>query len=40
LGAWVFVGVSSEVVGKGVDSGGMAVGSGRMEVTGWRESRG
>nr|GEZ43925.1 hypothetical protein [Tanacetum cinerariifolium] len=37
LGAWVFVGVSSGVMGKGVDSGGMAVGSGRMEVTGWRE---
>nr|GFA97415.1 hypothetical protein [Tanacetum cinerariifolium] len=37
LGAWVFVGVSSRVVGKGVDSGGMAAGSGRMEVTDWRE---
>nr|GFB03236.1 hypothetical protein [Tanacetum cinerariifolium] len=37
LGAWVFVGVSSGVMGKGVDSGGMAAGSGRMEVTGWRE---
>nr|GEZ63287.1 reverse transcriptase domain-containing protein [Tanacetum cinerariifolium] len=33
LGAWVFVRVSSGVVGKGVDSGGMAAGSGRMEVT-------
>nr|GEX66158.1 hypothetical protein [Tanacetum cinerariifolium] len=37
LCAWVFVGVSSGVVGKGVDSGGMAAGSGRMEVIGWRE---
>nr|GFA28346.1 reverse transcriptase domain-containing protein [Tanacetum cinerariifolium] len=39
LGAWVFVGVSSGVMGKGVDSSGMAAGSRRMEVTGWREIR-
>nr|GEV69148.1 putative reverse transcriptase domain-containing protein [Tanacetum cinerariifolium] len=33
LGVWVFVWVSSGVVGKDVDSGGMAAGSGRMKVT-------